>query len=831
MAGYNPLKITGNESGLIQSREEFLLPNDAYPILENAYVWRERIKRKQAYELLGRLQRTFTSANRGFADSESLLTISGYIVNITKAVNAVITTAYPHGLSAFGTVTLSFVQGMTQINGLSQNYTTISPTSFSVNTNSTGFTAYSSGGFFWSNDSIFTLEPNASLVPGSVTITKVAGPNIVYQDNGLGVLTSVTPGNSGTINYATGIFSLTTTAAPATLYFVTMSYTPGLPVMGIRQRALQNAINDQTVFFDTVYAYNYNSGTSAFQEFIPGTTWTGSNFEFFWTTNYWTSTAGLSIFWATNFSVSGDPLRYTDGVSWVNFAPIIDAVGNTLNQCLAMIPFRGRMVVFNTRESTGNYSNRIRWAAIGTPFSVLSTISVGVNANAWRDDIRGQGGFLDIPTSQDIISIGFVRDNLVIYCEQSTWQLRYTGRSIAPFQIEKVNSEIGSTGTFSSVQFDTSLLCVGDKGVVECDSYESRLIDIKIPDFVFKQVSHTNQGPARVHGIRDFINRLAYWTYPSSNNPEGTFPNSRLVYNYENKSWSIFTDSLTTLGTFQVPSSRTWLNTHKPLIECNFPWISTQVQGVPDIVGGNQHGFIEYLDTLTSNDPSLFISDIVGNVTTSTALTSPNHNLQTNDVISISGIPAGTPFSNLNDMVFGVSIPDLNTILLNVYDPSTDAFSLPQLDATQVYIGGGVILVRDNFKINSKKFNFIDDGENIQMGYIDILMNAPAVPQGQNPGSISLNVYLDYNDSLPINTIAENTDTFFNQTIPTSQPALNSQGGSKFWQRVVCPARSNFITLQYTFSNAQMAGIEQEYDVQIDAQIIWLRRAGRLTPF
>ena len=65
MAGYKPLQISGNEAGLIQEREEFLLPNDGYPILNNAYVWRERIKRKLGYELLGRLQRKFTDESIG----------------------------------------------------------------------------------------------------------------------------------------------------------------------------------------------------------------------------------------------------------------------------------------------------------------------------------------------------------------------------------------------------------------------------------------------------------------------------------------------------------------------------------------------------------------------------------------------------------------------------------------------------------------------------------------------------------------------------------------------------------------------------------------------
>src|SRR5690606_38223936 len=149
----------------------------------------------------------------------------------------------------------------------------------------------------------------------------------------------------------------------------------------------------------------------------------------------------------------------------------------------------------------------------------------------------------------------------------------------------------------------------------ECDSYKSDRIDIKIPDFVF-QFNTINDGLSRCQGVRDFINRLAFWTVPLAGEYDGMvvaasriFPNIRLVYNYENDSWALFNDSLTALGTYQERTSRNWLNTKKPWIECKFPWIN-QVQGVPTIVGGNQQGFIERLDQLTVNDVSLTITNI-----------------------------------------------------------------------------------------------------------------------------------------------------------------------------------------------------------------------------
>jgi hypothetical protein len=790
MAGYNPLRITGNATGLVQEREEFILPDDAYPTLINAYVWRERIKRKRGYRILGRLQRKI-----GTTDGAG---------NATITIN-------PHPMQ---TGIASFTVGTALFN-----------------------------------------DPGTTANPGVQTLL-TTGPGTATLDRVNGILTI---------------------AGTAALSGLDVQYFPGLPVMGIRQRELANSADDQTIFFDQDYAYIFNGVTGQFEEFIgPGKTWNkqGENTagtSFFWSTNYWTSqsptppfsTINRKLFWETNntgqFGANADPPRITDGDTWVDFYndanPLvvspwarinIDTTGVPfsvfLTNFLCMLPFRGRMVVFNTWEgpnaaNSQNFSNRIRWSTIGNPFIGYAD---GPGRGSWRENIRGQGGFLDIPTSEDIIAVGFVRDNLVIYCERSTWQLRYTGRSISPFQIERVNSELGAESTFSAVQFDTSLVGIGDKGITECDSYKSERIDIKIPDFV-DQFNALNNGVKRVQGIRNFPDRLAYWTiplvkfYPNIANTSWVFPTARLVYNYENDSWAIFNDSLTALGTFQLQSSPNWLQTPQTWIELDRSWLDDDVEDFV-IVGGNQQGFVERLDQTAVNDVSLFISNVVTTGPGPTVITSPSHNMQNGFVIGISGIPATTPGSDLNGGVYAISAIDQHTFTLLSFNPNDAQFDLPVTSTlTGTYQGGGLINIRENFSIVSKKFNFLDEGQNIQLGYLDILMEAIG------SGEISLNIYLNYDDETPSNTLPNNQiagtspaipDTFFNATIPTSPSSFAvANEGTKFWQRVFCATRANFLTLQYTFSNLQMAGTPQQKAVQIDAQVLWIRKGGRMTQF
>lgn len=833
MSGYTPLKIAGNSTGLVKYREEFLLPDDAYPTLENAFVWRERIKRKQGYQLLGRLRRVFTEVNYFLTEASpysfNILAVSGYVLTTNTANPGQVTTKYPHGLQNGDEVIITGITGATGYNNTTFTITVVNPLNFTVGVDAAAFGVYSSGGYFISNRSILTSEPDAMIEPGSVIYTIIDTPDIVFTDDGLGNLVSATPGNSGTINYISGSISITTTALANVATTLSYNYFPSLPVMGLRDRELTATNNEQMIAFDQKYAYRFSAPLSA-QEFLPGTIWTGNNSDFFWSTNYWIGDGNLKIFWVNNFT---DPIRYTNGATgsnWIDFTPIINATGDTLNNALCILPFRSRMVAFNTVETDGNHPQRIRWCQIGNPFTVASPIVTVVSADGWRDDIRGKGGFLDIPTSEDIITVGFVRDNLVIYCERSTWQLRYTGRSIAPFQIEKVNTELGVESTFSGIQFDTSLVGVGDKGIVECDSYKSERIDIKIVDLVINDINNNFNGTKRVHGIRDFEQRLAFWTYPYAKN-NSTFPDRRLVYNYENDSWAIFTDSLTCFGTYQATNSRKWND--KPTLtwrQANFPWVN-RPSLFPSVMGGNQQGFVLFLDQLTSNQESLYIKGITGNTTTPTSINCPNHNLQTGQIIQITSIPAGTPFaSSLNNQIFQVTKTGANAFTISKYNALTGEYSTPQIDAPATYIGGGMIRVRDNFSIKSKKFNFMDEGRQFQLGYIDILFDSAPDDNDQIPDSaISINIYNDYNEDTPSNIQPQNltNDEFFNSVIPTSaEDGIN--GGSKNWKRVFCCTNSNFVTIEYTLNNEQMQNQCQESDVQIDAQVIWRRVGGRL---
>lgn len=400
-------------------------------------------------------------------------------------------------------------------------------------------------------------------------------------------------------------------------------------------------------------------------------------------------TSGFGVYtgggFALNSSVSitgQDGIRYygilSNGTGWANYNPPIDP-NNALAGCLLMFAYRGYLVFLNTTEGNENglfnYGNRARWTQIGTPYysapQPVDPAPQGIDVKTARDDLFGRGGANDAPTNEVIVGAAFIKDILIVYFENSTWRLRFVNNAQNPFVWERVNVELGSKSTFSTIPFDKGLMAVGTRGIVISDGNDTVRFDDKIPDEIFN-IRQTNQGLQRVCGIRTFRSKLNYWTFPDSENQSGIFPDKVLVYNYDSKQWSFFDDSFTCFGYYYESSpGLTWNDLPDDWASyTSVTWNSgISQQGYENIVAGNQQGYVLILETNGGqNDVSLSISAIAGGI-----FTSNNNNLPDGSWIKLTGITGTTSDDgvSLNGRNFKVNNPTLdpNSFSLSEFKP------------------------------------------------------------------------------------------------------------------------------------------------------------------
>lgn len=659
MTGFHQVSIGGYPSGgLTQDRKPALLANEAFSDLENAYVFRERTKKRDGEVPMGRLRRLFTNSSLGNSGA------SPWTFNI---------------------------------------YTKLS----------------------------ITPESNAEIEPGSVSIS-IATLGTPFVDQGNGILTNATPGNSGVINYMTGSVTLTTTVGAGHAATITFGYFPALPVMGILRREVPTIGIDSTVFFDTKYAYQYTSG---FQELVPGETWTGTNTDFFWAANFQGASSDLRYFFVTNNNIdivntTYDPIRYYNNSVWTDLQPLVTA-SDTLWQALILIPYYGRLLALNTWEGptgstyTGakNFFARCRFSQLGDPTD---------QTDGWRSDIFGRGGFIDAPTNESIVSAAFFRNTLIVFFEYSTWQLRYVGEYGLPFIFERVSSDFGSVCTYSPIVFDQGVMTVSDRGIIQAAANGVSRLDDQIPEQVFS-FEIQNNGPNFVHGIRDFEKELVYWNYLDTSNASTTqsYPNTVLVFNYRNNTWAKFRDTITCFGPAQFQFGITW-DSLTVLWESNVTWDNVDDQQYVDYISlGTQQGFINIyqnpdaatpqpVNTLYATTMAITAVDFTAHPT---KITIPSHNLENGEIIYITGTLWIGSDPGLNNTIYNVSIVDANTVTLGIWNGEN--YDAVDIISSTVYIGGGRVTLFPKMNIVGKDFNpFQAQGKQFKLSYIDFQLDS-----------------------------------------------------------------------------------------------------------
>lgn len=711
------------DSGLQNNVKPWLIPDTAFSIMNNAYVFRGRVRKRFGSQWMGdtalssqlRVQ-IATLDGAGNTPAGTFVPLSGGIPIVTPAIGQ----------------------------------------------------AFSAG------DQVFTV--NALGTPANLLISGTA--------------------TVATFNTTTGAVVINAGIAYAN---VALFYYPSLPVMGLLTYENNAFQNNFLIGFDTKFAYEYIGGSGwsrLSMETVAGDAqWSGTDTDFFWGTTWSGTNASDKVFFVTNNN-KDEPRgmrRYITGGSWTQFQPAIDGT-NFLISAAMIVVFKNRLVFLNTWEGPNaagaiQYTNRARYSAIGSPLA----------ANAFRTDLNNSANSIDAATTENIVGCEFLKDRLIVQFENSTWELVFTGNQAYPLSWQKINTELGSESTFSTVPFDKVVLAVGDTGIHACTGNNVERIDTLIPNEVF-EILNGNDGVLRVYGIRDYPTEMVYWTFPDTqSNNNFPYPSCVLVYNYRNNTWSFNHDSITAFGYWKPTTGILW-SSETTFWNSDTLWNSGYFQtAYPQVIGGNQEGFTFIINADTPINAAVLRITDVGMLGLNVQITSINHNLRPDYYVRISGCQWSDGGNWLNDTIYPLVLNDLstpNTFLIDAVFSGT-------------YEGGGLITLVSKIDIWTKQYNFYaKDGRNFMIPKIDFMVDATSA------GQLEVNLYVS-TAATPILQESQlngtligtgNLDTF--PYIPGNPgvvvPIEYERTADRLWHPVYFQADGEAVQFQLTLNEEQM---------------------------
>lgn len=562
-------------------------------------------------------------------------------------------------------------------------------------------------------NTVFTLAGTAQIARGSVVVTG-STPLQVLTDNGVGGFTGA---GTGTINYTTGAISVTFTTAPtAGTVTVTYSFMPGNPVMMVASFYTATNIRELIVA-DTQYVNRYNSTLNILED-ITTTPYTGNSHNFFSWTNYASAADAPRLLFVNN----KDPVQQYNGTAVANYvfnmnssvAPFNPIVSFT---CLLMADFKDRLLFFRTTEDGTIYPRRIRIS--GT----------GVNCDDFRTSATG-AGFIDIPDNTWIYGIAFNRDDIIIFTENSTWTLKYTGNDTTPFVLNKIDESRGSQAPFAAITYLNRTSALSPRGMIMTDGYRVERQDDSIPDFSFNEINGVNFDLCFAGSVDQ--DKDHYLIYPP---PKQSQSKRILTTNYDEDNYSIYRLPLSCMGTYVEAHDVTWndlikFNNWTEFAAVYSNWNSfSYTAGAPFSIGGGHNGEIWKLAVTESEDNPVKIYGITnlgGNVL---QVTTDFNNYDLNgydpemgaDYIFFTGIGG---MLELN----GKQFPLIQRVSGNVFNVRAD----PAVTYS-AYTSGGEACRVIPFSALFKKFNpYVDSDKKVRCGWLYMYVDSSGTKLTRN---------------------------------------------------------------------------------------------------
>lgn len=586
---YAAFPIADFRTGAFSAKEAWLSPPDAFRELKNANVFRGRMKKREGMDI------------QGYFPTRNAQSITG----ITGADPAVVTMGGAHGLSDGDVVIIQSVAGMTEVNNNKYVVANKAATTFELqNEDSSGFTGYSSGGTV---DQLKSLTWKASIAATGITAENVptvttsaahglsSGNKVMLSGEFQSPILGMTSLDSGVVSTITVNTTTTFTLDQVTtegftahtsggdVFLVNEASSNG--VMGLGE-VYQDEADNKLIAINQKRIAQWDSTLSNFTAVSTADIFTSGTTDLFQVTN------AFGKAWITNFK---DNVYTWDGSTETKEVFDIDGDGaasptfgshNDLDRCKFIFQFNRRLILLYTVESATKYAQRVRW----------SRLDFGAGTTSEWDDTADDttAGSLDADTDEEIVTAGFLKDNLIVFFERSIWALTKTGSVDIPFRWEKLAEHPGVFASrFGSISHGNLLWAMGAGGMIATDGLQIKSIDEVIPDFE-DEIDDNNW--KRVFMSKAVSLRETWVAYSSVDNTQ----NDKVkVLDYDNGTWAEYDIGYNVMSEFTTEnivakawsafvdrSSDTWEKT-------KVPWENFATKpGAPQNVIGDNSGMI-----------------------------------------------------------------------------------------------------------------------------------------------------------------------------------------------------------------------------------------------
>lgn len=815
--------------GLQQNVTAFNVNNEAFPMLNNFYIWRGRVKKKRGTILLGQLRRqvkmvaatTTTWEYTGFnlvADAGNLLsdlslestgTIVPGSISITVGANTYtdstvdgILTGAPGGTGtidyATGTITISG-GGASQVTGTFSYYPGLPVMGLADQSLTFNTTQYP---LLHSFDTVYDYQINQSVSPPVFYTT-----NYYKNSENIFYWSGADYQQFWTTNYEGAMWA--TNNRPGFHFQNISSITVGNPTT-INTASAHNLNNNDWVYFNEItgadaallngQAFQVTVVTATrFTVNIDTTAKVLNNDGIFQKLTYGTDDQD-GIRWYDGDPTGGTGLPTSTGLGWVNFAPPLTSTTVSISNetaakyylvgALAIVNFKDRLLFFSPWIQTSSGSpiqleDTVIWSWNGTPYyNILVPSGKTYDNTAYYVDQAGKGGYLSAGIAQPIATVADNEDVLIVGFGGVGLKSRlvYTSNDLSPFLFYSINSELPSNSTFSAISLDEGVIDIGKYGIAITTQQTAARIDLQIPNAIFNMKKATN-GVERVNSVRDYLNEWIYFTIPYYAS-RTKFPIHTLFYNYRENNWAIFYENYTAQGHYRPQTKRTWATIGFPTWDSwREPWNSgSNAQLYVNVVGGNPQGYVLIRGEGTGEAVSGTIYAIADDGSGNTQITSYNHCLTNSNVLTGDG-----DYVYFQNGIINGGSSFLNGKIGKVIKVVDDNNYVVDIDyVSETYLGLGQFIRLCQPFLQTKQFPFYwQQGRQTRLCAQKYLFDTTANSQA------TIYIYL-----------SQNPDTPYNLGPITPNPSLNN---SLVYSELVytCPESTN-IGLTPANTNLQM---------------------------